>query len=52
MAGFAQTAQLLSVIQTCRTQGRSGSTFFQQTLMATAPPQRVVMPSLIPEITT
>lgn len=48
MAGFAQTAILLTVIQTCRAQGRSALEFFEQALMATASPNRLVMPSLIP----
>ncbi|WP_072622636.1 IS66 family transposase [Spirulina major] len=48
MAGFAQTARLLSVIQTCRTQGRSVLSFLKQALMATASPEQVSMPSLIP----
>ena len=37
MEGFAQTAILLSVIQTCRAQGRSALAFFQQALMAITP---------------
>lgn len=52
MTGFAQTARLLSVIQTCRTQGRSVLSFIKQTLMATASPERVSMPSLIPGTAT
>ena len=48
MAGFAQTARLLSVIQTCRAQGRSVLTFLKQALMAAASPERAFMPSLIP----
>lgn len=48
MVGFAQTARLLSVIQTCRTQGRSVLSFLKQALMAAASPERVSMPSLIP----
>jgi len=35
MEGFAQTAILLTVIQTCRVQGRSAFEFFKQALMAT-----------------
>ena len=49
MAGFAQTARLLSVIQTCRAQGRSALNFLQQAVMATASSQQFAMPSLIPE---
>jgi transposase len=52
MEGFAQTALLLSVIQTCRTQGRSALEFFQQALMAMASDNLKPMPSLIPAINT
>jgi transposase len=48
MAGLTQTARLLSVIQTCRAQGRSVLSFLKQALMAAASPERVSMPSLIP----
>ncbi|WP_374111895.1 hypothetical protein [Phormidium yuhuli] len=48
MAGFAQTARWLSVIQTCRAQGRSVITFLKQALMAAAAPEKVSMPSLVP----
>jgi transposase len=43
---FEQTADLLSVIQTCRRQGRSALSFFQQALMAYH--DKVPTPSLIP----
>jgi transposase len=43
---FEQTADLLSVIQTCRRQGRSAISFFQQALMAEH--DRAPEPSLIP----
>ncbi|MBE9137926.1 transposase [Nodosilinea sp. LEGE 07088] len=52
MTGFAQTASLLTVIQTCRTQGRSVLDFFQQVLMATGSPKGRPMPSLIPDAST
>ncbi len=52
MAGFAQTALLLTVIQTCRTQGRSALEFFQQTLMSSVNPQFQPPPSLIPVLDT
>lgn len=52
MTGFAQTAILLTVIQTCRTQGRSVLEFFQQVLMATGSPNVRPMPSLIPGAST
>jgi transposase len=49
MAGFADTARMLSVIQTCRAQGRSALQFLQQVLMATSGSDAVQgMPSLIP----
>lgn len=51
-SGFAQTAILLSVIQTCRAQGRSALEFFQQALMAMASDNLKPMPSLIPAINT
>jgi len=50
MMRFAQTADLLSVIQTCRRQGRSALGFFQQALMAQHHP--VAAPSLIPQTMT
>jgi transposase len=43
MNGFAQTATLLTVIQTCRAQGRSALDFFRRSLMTNQ-----LMPSLIP----
>jgi transposase len=48
MKGFAQTAILLTVIQTCRSQARSAFGFFVQALMAFADPESQAMPSLIP----
>lgn len=51
MLRFEQTADLLSVIQTCRRQGRSAIEFFRQALSAQHH-QRSQMPSLIPEPTT
>ncbi len=51
MHRFEQTADLLSVIQTCRLQVRSVIQFFQQALTAAAHPQQP-MPSLIPEFST
>jgi transposase len=52
MQGFAQTANLLSVIQTCRAQGRSALKFLQQALMAAATSCKANMPSLIPKTNT
>lgn len=48
MAGFGETADLLSVIQTCRAQARSVIEFFKQALQATVSPT-VSQPSLIPQ---
>jgi transposase len=48
MAGFAQTATILSVIQTCRAQGRSALEFLRQTLRAANRAEGAPMPSLIP----
>lgn len=48
MAGFEQTADLLSVIQTCRAQGRSAIEFFKQVLQAERSAE-VSKPSLIPQ---
>lgn len=49
MSGFAQTAMLLSVIQTCRAQGRSALKFFQRALIAaSSSDEEQPMPSLIP----
>jgi len=47
MARFRQTTHLLSVIQSCRLQGRSVITFFQQALQS--PLTGEPCPSLIPE---
>ena len=52
MQGFAQTAILLTVIQTCRAQGRSAFKFFKQALMAAASHSELDMPSLIPDAMT
>lgn len=52
MTGFAQTAILLTVIQTCRAQGRSVFEFFKQALMATSSLNNLTMPSLIPDTST
>lgn len=48
MERFQQTANLLSVIQTCRRQGRSVIDFFEQALMAIACNDDSSVPSLIP----
>jgi transposase len=50
MARFQETAHLLSVIQTCRFQGRSVMDFFAQALMATI--GVIDRPSLIPQFDT
>jgi transposase len=47
---FAQTANLLSVIQSCRLQGRSVITFFQEALQATV--GHFPRPSLVPQSCT
>ncbi len=52
MQGFAQTAILLTVIQTCRAQGRSAFEFFKQALIATASPNELDLPSLVPDAST
>lgn len=53
MTGFAQTAALLSVIQTCRAQGRSALQFLRQVLIAaTQADVAHPMPSLIPRSST
>jgi hypothetical protein len=52
MTGFAQMAVLLTVIQTCRAQGRSALVFFQETLFATASRNDLTMSSLIPATST
>ena len=51
MDKFAQTADLLSVIQTCRRQGRSVLKFFKQALMAKSGSE-ASNPSLLPQPTT
>lgn len=51
MMRFEQTADLLSVIQTCRRQNRSALAFFKQALMAQHGKVATV-PSLIPQATT
>ncbi len=51
MARFAQTANLLSVVQTLRRQGRSVMEFFRQALMFKSG-SRQSQPSLIPQPTT
>jgi transposase len=48
MAGFAQTATILSVIQTCRAQGRSALEFLRLALRATNHTTDAPIPSLIP----
>lgn len=48
LARFNQTAHLLSVIQSCRLQGRSVLTFFQQALQATV--GHFPRPSLVPPL--
>lgn len=51
MGRFAQTADLLSVIQTCRRQGRSVMEFFRKALMARSE-SGTSQPSLLPQPTT
>jgi hypothetical protein len=51
MERFKQTANLLTVVQTCRSQGRSVIEFFQQAIQAIVNPA-VHAPSLIPQIYT
>jgi transposase len=48
MEGFAQTAAILSVIQTCRAQGRSALEFLRLALRAANRTDGAPMPSLIP----
>ena len=48
MEGFSETADLLSVIQTCRAQGRSVIEFFKQALQSIVSPA-MPKPSLIPQ---
>lgn len=50
MTRFAQTADLLSVVQTCRRQGRSALEFFKQALSAKNNGQS--LPFLVPQLTT
>jgi transposase len=52
MEGFEQTAILLTVIQTCRTQSRSAFEFFIQALTAFSTADSQSMPSLIPQSST
>jgi transposase len=52
MEGFGQTAILLTVIQTCRTQSRSAFEFFIQSLRAFSAADPQPMPSLLPESST
>lgn len=51
MKRFEQTAHLLSVIQTCRAQGRSAIEFFKQALKSLQQTQLPAL-SLIPQATT
>ena len=48
---FAQTADLLSVVQTCRRQGRSAIEFFKQALMALSGTEKPLL-SLLPQLST
>ncbi|NET39729.1 MAG: IS66 family transposase, partial [Cyanothece sp. SIO1E1] len=48
MLRFAQTADLLSVLQTCRMQGRSAMAFLREAIMAAAG-KLDSPPSLIPQ---
>jgi len=48
---FAQTADLLSVVQTCRRQGRSAIEFFKQALIALSGMEKP-LPSLLPQLST
>ena len=48
MERFQQTANLLTVVQTCRRQGRSVIDFFEQSLIARAGHDDCLVPSLIP----
>jgi transposase len=49
MERFEDTANLLTVVQTCRCQGRSVIEFFEQAIKAIADPD-VQAPSLIPQV--
>jgi transposase len=51
MPRFQHTANLLTVVQTCRSQGRSVIQFFQQAIKAMVNPA-VQSPSLIPQVST
>ena len=51
MQRFAQTADLLSVVQTCRRQGRSVIEFFKEALIAASGSGKPT-PSLLPQLTT
>lgn len=52
MDGFEQTAALLTVIQTCRAQGRSALKFLHQAMMAHYADTDIQKPSLIPGLDT
>ena len=52
MERFQQTANLLTVVQTCRRQGRSVIDFFEQSLVAKARTTDSSVPSLIPNLQT
>jgi transposase len=52
MERFQQTANLLTVVQTCRRQGRSVIDFFEQSLIALTHPTDSSVPSLIPNLQT
>ncbi len=49
MARFQHTANLFTVVQTCRSQGRSVIDFFQQAIKAIINPA-LQAPSLIPQV--
>ncbi len=51
MERFAQTADLLSVVQTCRRQGRSVIEFFKQAMIAASDSSKS-QPSLLPQPST
>ncbi len=51
MPRFQHTANLLTVVQTCRSQGRSVIQFFRQAIKAMVNPA-VQSPSLIPQVST
>ncbi|MGK7930128.1 MAG: IS66 family transposase [Microcystaceae cyanobacterium] len=52
MERFQQTANLLTVVQTCRRQGRSVIDFFEQSLVAITQKTDSSVPSLIPNLQT